>query len=342
MAVSSPLLSVLFYDDRYNETRDRRSQPLYKALDLLQVPFLVGPPAGSVPVSAGKPGDGPAEKKVPHSMLKYRPGMKIRWLMQQLQTVTSEFVFILDTDVVWLCAADEVVQKRKQLLRQTAGSRDDSVLLFGEMGMWPPYQEFHGTVLRSNATAGYPPATSDAPFRFLNAGASLGRPRDLLAMYRCMEARYVGFPESCPAGHGPDGDLRYYFSNQSWRPPALVTRSARHGSKYHGMLLNGPHWGWEQGCFHQYYLESLAGELPTECPPMILDRKAQWVLHLSHVSRTSLNFNRGDQQSSSPRVAYRPTHERPCVLHSNGPAKKALRAIWRWWETPSRAPPSWR
>ena len=50
------LLSVLFYDDRYNETRDRATQPLYRALDRLQVPFIVGPPLGTVEAGVGRPG----------------------------------------------------------------------------------------------------------------------------------------------------------------------------------------------------------------------------------------------------------------------------------------------
>ena len=132
--------------------------------------------------------------------------------------------------------------------------------------MWPPYQEFRGVQLRYNETAGYPPATAREPFRFVNAGAALGRPRDLLDMLECMQARYEGFPDACPAGHGPDGELRYYSPNRSYVPPPLVVPSRL--TKYcHGMRLHGSNWGWEQGRFHMYYLEHVHAELTAACPP---------------------------------------------------------------------------
>ena len=335
-------LTVLFYDDRYNETRDRSVMPLYRSLDSRLVPFLVGPPAGTAGagIGSGRPGDGPAER----SLLRYRPGLKIDWLMgSALPSVAAEFALLLDTDVVWLCDAKEVVAKRTALIadRQV---RDDSVILFGEKGMWPPYQEFHGVQLRANATAGYPPAKPDAPFRFINAGAALGRPHDLLAMYRCMKQRYAGFPNACPAGHGPDGALRYYQANRSWVPPLLIQPSRL--TKFHGMALRGSNWGWEQGCFHMYYLEQLAGELPDSCPPIELDRAGKWLLHLAGVSQQSLVWTRGQHRApadgrrvGNPRVTLRETGERPCALHANGPAKAMLSSIWRWWNDPSAARP---
>ena len=213
-----PLL-VLFYDDRYNETRDRLTMPVYRSLDRENIPFLVGSPEGTI--STGRPGDGPASRKLLH----YRPGHKIRWLLQVLPTVRAELVLLLDTDVLWLCSAAEVIEKRVKTLAQMELAAARTVILFGEKGMWPPYQEFRGVQLRSNETAGYPPATAREPFRFVNAGAALGRPRDVLAMLECMQARYEGFPDACPAGHGPDGELRYNSPNRSYVPPPLVVPS---------------------------------------------------------------------------------------------------------------------
>jgi hypothetical protein len=118
-----------------------------------------------------------------------------------------------------------VIEKRVKTLAQMELAAARTVILFGEKGMWPPYQEFRGVQLRSNETAGYPPATAREPFRFVNAGAALGRPRDVLAMLECMQARYEGFPDACPAGHGPDGELRYYSPNRSYVPPPLVVPS---------------------------------------------------------------------------------------------------------------------
>ena len=339
---SSSLLSVLFYDDRYNETRDRGRQAIYRGLDRNRVPFVVGPPAeafssGAITASAGRPGDGPADRRV----LRYRPGVKVDWIMQTLPSVTSEFVFLLDTDTVWLCSADEVVSKRVKLLKE-ASAREDAVLLFAEKGMWPPHQQFRGTVLRRNNTAGYPPDEAARPFRFLNAGAALGRPRDLLALHQCMRERYDGFPNACPAGHTPNGQLRYYMANNSWQPPRLD--KPLHGGelKHHGMRLRGSNWGWEQGCFHMYYLEGLNGELPAHCPPIVLDRTGRFLIHLAGVQHTRLKWLPRQQ-----RVTFTDTAEQPCALHANGPAKKALKPIWHWWEYVVRghtatAPPRWR
>jgi hypothetical protein len=261
-----PLL-VLFYDDRYNETRDRHTMPVYRSLDRENIPFLVGSPEGTI--SVGRPGDGPADRKLLH----YRPGHKIRWLLQVLPTVRSELVLLLDTDILWLCSAAEVIEKRVKMLAQRELAAARTVILFGEKGMWPPYQEFRGVQLRYNETAGYPPATAREPFRFVNAGAALGRPRDVLAMLECMQARYEGFPDACPAGHGPDGELRYYSPNRSYVPPPLMVPSRL--TKYHGMRLRGSNWGWEQGCFHMYYLEHVHAELTAACPPVVLDRAAR-------------------------------------------------------------------
>jgi hypothetical protein len=212
-------VTALFYDDRYNETRDRASLPLTRSLDHDAIPFIIGPRAGTRGANAGtgRPGDGPAER----SLLKYQPGMKVRWLMEVLPTVTTDLAMVLDTDIIWLCTAAEVAAKRAKLLADL-GAPEGSVVLFGERGMWPPYQEFHGVQLRLNETHGYPQLGAGEAFRFLNAGAALGRPADLLKFFRCMQRRYDGFPDACPAGHGADGTFRYYAQNRSWVPPPLL------------------------------------------------------------------------------------------------------------------------
>ena len=321
-----PLL-VLFYDDRYNETRDRHTMPVYRSLDRENIPFLVGSPEGTI--SAGRPGDGPADPKLLH----YRPGHKIRWLLQLLPTVRAELVLLLDTDVVWLCSAAEVIEKRVKMLAQRELAAARTVILFGEKGMWPPYQEFRGVQLRYNETAGYPPATAREPFRFVNAGAALGRPRDLLDMLECMQARYEGFPDACPAGHGPDGELRYYSPNRSYVPPPLVAPSRL--TKYHGVRLRGSNWGWEQGCFHMYYLEHVHAELTAACPSVVLDRAARWLVNLAGVDSRLLALSRAEaehgRRGGRPRALLRETGERPCALHANGPSKASLKPLAEWW-----------
>jgi hypothetical protein len=331
-----PLLSVLFYDDRYNESRDR-SQPIYRALDQGRVPFVVGPAqdafeSGAISASDGQPGDGITKSHV----LRYRPSAKVEWAMQTLPLVSSEFVFLLDTDTIWLCDAEEVIQKRTQLIRELSAS-DNSVLVFGEKGMWPPHQEFRGVHLRLNQTAGYPPHNRTQPFRYINAGAALGRPRDVLALHQCMAERYAGFPNACPAGHGPDGQLRYYAANRSWQPPVLNRPLHSRDLKYHGLRLKGSNWGWEQGCFHMYYLEYLNGELPGKCPPIVLDCAGKCMVHLAGVQQHRLAWSK----QAPARVTLKENGAKPGVLHANGPAKKAFRPLQRWWDDPSKYTPSW-
>ena len=340
------LLSVLFYDDRYNATRDRPTLAVYRSLDRHRVPFTVGPPSsalssGEVLGSDGAPGDGPTMS----GKLRYRPGDKVDWIMRTLPKVRSQLIFLLDTDTIWLCSPEEVAQKRQALLREHAAP-PESVVLFGEHSMWPPHQQYRGTHLRLNQTAGYPPVHIGQPFRYINAGAAMGRPQDVLALHECMRERYVGFPHACPAGHTPSGELRYYSANHSWQPPVLDRPLHTRDLKYHGMRLKGSNWGWEQGCFHMYYLEQLNGELPAKCPPIVLDRAGQSMLHLAGVNQRGLDWTGAGAGSESaadaPRVLFKETGQRPCVLHANGPAKKALKPIWRWWEDPVVNPkPSW-
>lgn len=331
-------VSVLFYDDRYNASRDRGTLTVYRSLDHHKVPFSVGPPitaysSGSVARSDGAPGDGPTMK----GNLHYRPGDKVEWLMRTLPTVTSELVYILDTDIIWLCSPEEVKQKRAALLRDLAAP-PHSVVLFGERSMWPPHQQYRGTHLRLNGTDGYPPANKSQPFRYINAGAALGTPRDLLALHECMQKRYAEFPHACPAGHTPSGELRYYSPKRNWQPPVLDRPLHSRDLKYHGLRLKGSNWGWEQGCFHMYYLEQLNGELPDACPPIVLDRAGQIMLHIAGNSPRSFEW----VATNSSRAIFKATNQRPCIMHANGPSKKALKPIWHWWEDPLKSPkPSW-
>ena len=151
--------------------------------------------------------------------------------MEALQHVESEFAFLMDTDAIWLCNATEVIRKRSQLIRE-ANSSENSVVMFAEKGMWPPYQYFHGINLRLNQTAGYPPLSNGSYFRFINSGAALGRPQDLLAMYRCMAERYEEFPHACPAGHSESGKLLYYRESDGYRQPPVDRKNHAQQQRY--------------------------------------------------------------------------------------------------------------
>ena len=102
-------------------------------------------------------------------------------------------------------------------------------------------------------------------------------------------------------------------------------------------------WGWEQGCFHNYYLEQRNGELPERCPRIVLDRAGHTMVHLAgnnqHFFKWTADTSSGAPQ---PHVVFKESHEKVCALHANGPAKKALRPIWRWWgENATGRPPAW-
>lgn len=329
-------LEVLLYDDRYVESRDRATQPLYRSLDREGVGFRVGR-LGKVS-AVSRPGDGRT-----NSTPLYLPGDKIRWLTGPDGLPASKSAalsFLMDTDTAWLCGGAEVAAKRESLLSELSAPAN-AVIFSAERKMWPPYQEFHGVELKYNETHGYAPASRRQPLRYLNAGAMLGRPSDVLALHECMRERYAGFPMACPAGHGADGHFRYYEGNRSWRPPPMGPAKGAGGVsrtlKFHGMRLKGPHWGWEQACYHMYYLEGLRGELPPGCPPAALDRRGSILLHLAGMKGTELSWgSKRADGAGAPRVTFVPTGERPCVLHANGPAKYALPEIWKWWEDPRR------
>lgn len=336
MASAGHALSLLFYDDRFNETRDRPSLPIYKSIDRQHLPWFVGPSSAANGTGkaahrrvAGRSGDGAGKGAA------YRPGNKVMWIMEALQHLKSQFVFVLDTDAIWLCSAAEIVKKRAKLLRHS-NATENSVIVFGERGMWPPYQYYRGINLRLNQTAGFPYPGSSGYFRYLNAGAALGRPEDLLAMYQCMAERYEEFPHACPAGHSRNGTVLYYRERDDYRQPKVDPKYYANQQRYRGMLLHGNNWGWEQACFHHYYLEQLHGELPARCPRLVLDNVAHCLLHLAGVSDLKKNLRWSSRSEDgnvikAPRVTLRATGESPCVIHANGPSKRALKPIWKWW-----------
>ena len=78
-------------------------------------------------------------------------------------------------------------------------------------------------------------------------------------------------------------------------------------------------------------MEQRAKLLPPECPRMILDRRAELVMHLAKQG-DKLHF------STERRATFTRTSARPCVLHANGPSKAALKSMERWWDNPTRKP----
>lgn len=182
---ATTLLTMLLYDDRYNETRDRLS-PLFRSFDAEGIPFRVGLPLNAAERTSGAPGDAHSGKA------NYSPAHKVEWLLRTLPGLIgqTELVFLADTDTMWFCGAAEVARKRAELMARQ--NQSNAVVISAESGLWPPWQEYRGAALDGGASAAPGPRalpSGPAPFRYLNAGAALGRPADVLALLTCMRDR---------------------------------------------------------------------------------------------------------------------------------------------------------
>lgn len=340
VTVASPLTALL-YDDRYREARDR-PLPLFRSFDARRIPFLIGQPLDAAGHAKQQSESSGGVGGVHSHAASYHPSHKVVWLKNTLPTLVdrTSLVFLADTDTMWFCSAADVGSKRAELLRER-GLPDSTVVISSENGLWPPYQQYRGKTVGTlprpgrqvvrGWNASYELGTASEPFRFLNAGATLGRPADVQAMLQCMAERYADFPAACPAGHNKSGDLVYYTnaSGMEWVPPSPLKKH------FHGMALKGPHWGWEQACFHMYYHEYINGELPPSCPPLLLDRSARLVLHLAGTKLPHLEY--GLDGDDFVRARFNGTGQRPCLVHGNGATKGRMHDVWRRWTSHEEA-----
>ncbi|KAL1530830.1 hypothetical protein AB1Y20_001726 [Prymnesium parvum] len=305
-------ITALFYD-----TRQNMSHPVSAMLDQLGVPHTFGPTEEYRSTHATrlrKEGLQVVDET-------YSPGQRVQYLLDVLPSMaaTAPMALVLDTDVVPLCTPSELVELRAAIVAREHAPAN-SVIVSAEKNLWPPYQSFDGTMLSNHHQSPYPAATENAPLRYINSGVMLGRPIDIWQMYRCMERRFPHFPEKCPGGHERKSkNYTFYSRTQS-------------GGNYHGLKLANGNWGWDQACFHMYYLEQLAARLPTECPPLVLDRRADLALHMSKIPHAKISF-RSDRRVHFQ--ASRVNVSRPCFLHANGPSKLWNGPLLRWWWRPS-------
>jgi hypothetical protein len=219
---------------------------------------------------------------------------RIQWHLETLPKMDGT-VFLLDsTDTLLQCGEDELRRKASRLLQH-----ENQVLLSGEFTIWPRGLEWYGNSL----IAKYP---TGGMLRFANTGALLGTPTAIAKVLTCMQERY-GFPEKCP--HSIDVNGTYHWLNSTTR--------------WHRGFV-GDHWGWEQACWHFYLTEqSRRRGWMASCPELVLDYKAEVILHLNKLA-TDLQFG------VNGRIRVGATKQRSCILHAPGPSKYAVPSL-AWW-----------
>ena len=86
-------------------------------------------------------------------------------------------------------------------------------------------------------------------------------------------------------------------------------------------------WGWDQACYHTYFLEQVLGLLPQpHCPRLVVDYRADIVLSIGCMAR-QINW-----KIKPRRLGFNTTGAMPCVLHGNGVRGKPLyQKVQRWW-----------
>ena len=162
----------------------------------------------------------------------------------------------------------------------------------------------------------YPvPVPRQSPLRWINCGLLLGTPSAVLRLLTCMRNRYPGFPNACPADVTRSGN---YPSNYSDATKYQYSRN---------VAFTKGGWGWDQACYHTYFLEQVLGLLPQpHCPRLVVDYRADIVLSIGGMAR-QINW-----KSKPKRLGFNTTGAMPCVLHGNGVRGKPLyQKVQRWW-----------
>ena len=302
-------VSLLLYDNRFNSTKGfKATDLLYRSAAHFGLPFNVG-------------------SLHPASVRPWMAGDREQWLLQTLPSIKSNLVILLDaSDAALFCNESEFVEKWQRLAGMGPDGRG-RVLVGVEQQLWPEEQYFETRSTRcgrkgcKDTKADYPRAkfghtqgrqgTSHmgTPFRFINIGMLAAPPADVHALLRCMQDRYAGFPRQCPGIRKSNGSY-VYFSN------------APHRTRFG--IFSG-HWGWEQSCFHTYYMEQVHGYLPRNCPELALDYRADVILNMKKtVEQLNLVWN----IYGRPRINHtwlpslRDVH--PCVIHANSATKSLL------------------
>ena len=302
-------MRLLLYDNQFVAGLPLKpTHLLYRSAEHLGVPYHVG----SLAHASERP---------------WLAGDREEWLMRVLPEQTASLVMLLDaTDAALFCGPEELAAKWRALAGYAANGRG-RVLIGVEQQLWPEEQTFviggrrahyprssigHVTVRRG------PSRHIGTPFRFINIGMLAGPPVEVLGLLRCMQDQYPGFPRQCPGVRRDNGSYEW-FSN------------APHRTKRFGIFSG--HWGWEQACFHTYYFEQMHNQLPSHCPELALDYKADVIFNL----KKSIDFLvlRPWQRGQRPRMngTWYPSlnDSRPCVLHANSATRAVLPVVDLFW-----------
>jgi hypothetical protein len=270
---------------------------------------------------------------VPATERQWESGDREEWLLRTLPSIKSRLVVLLDaSDAVLFCDSLEIATKWRQLSGSELNGRDgrrSRVLIGVEQQLWPEEQFFVVGKRKTDyprASMGHfaprpllsPPKKRGTPFRFINIGMLAGPPRAIHQLLQCMQEQYPGFPRRCPVGR---------FANGSYEWVSDAPHATRFG------IFKG-HWGWEQSCFHNYYYEQRHGLLPTHCPELALDYRAEFILNMKKSTEHLIL----DWGSNFPRPRLNDTvlpslqDVRPCVLHANSATKSLMPVLQLYWD----------
>ena len=319
-------VELLLYDNHYTPGRPfKKTDMLYRSATALGVPFQVGSLA-------------------PASQRAWRSGDREKWLLKTLPTMTAQLVVLLDaSDAVLFCRTQELVRKWRKLVDGSSaeGQGRGRVVVGAEVQLWPedasvdipcPRSKLCGWPRAPNLRRRYPMPpmgsartgdgkpkwrASGSPFRHINIGLMAGRPATLLALLQCMSQRYAGFPHQCP---------NQRFVNGSYDFVSNAPHRTRFG------VLHG-HWGWEQSCFHIYLHEHTMGLLPPQCPELVLDYGADYIINLVKSSPAlALNWRSPQRPRINETLLPSLRGARPCVVHANSAMKSAMPVLQLYWE----------
>ena len=208
----------------------------------------------------------------------FRGGDRELWLLDQLPIGHEHVLHTDGSDVLPICDAMRFEQTMDRL--RASSSRRPALIVGGEKNVWP----------RTVDTTTYP-HSNKGPIVFANIGVLAGSSNAYFDVLNCMRLLYEGFPRYCP-------ELR---RDGIHSVPSTIT--AKRFA--------------DQSCYHTYIQESAAGQLPTMCPTLLVDNRAELILNLPKVS----------QRFRDEDVVFRETNTTPCVLHAPGSSKWRVKEL---------------
>lgn len=296
-------LKVLVYDS----AGDRNETVLYPTLRRKAVSYEVG----SILSRAGMPYRG-YQDRVP-------------WLEGKLPNIaltggteSASLVLHVDArDTLNLCSSDEILEKHARL---TDGKR--AVIIGAEATLWPDEGRDHKSFAGMTLSQAYQRASpKETPLRYINTGMLAAEPQVLLDFFSCMKQRIPNFPSACPRTVlGIGGVIADEYNDEG------IFNFSK--NRWHTALKMHGGWGWDQACFHVYYLEQQRGRLPGHCPRLVLDTRAELILNVGRQSR-AIRYKDGLQRMQYNKTTFLSW---PCFIHAGGPYKVYMLKLRWWWQ----------